>query len=80
MISFKDINDVPNNFTGCYVNRQYNEIVYRLNGKYHRLGGPAVLDPNGDKCFYLFGKPYSEIEYWCLPLVVDYKLNQILEL
>jgi hypothetical protein len=29
----------------------------------HRVGGPAVIHPNGDKEWWLFGVSYSEEEY-----------------
>lgn len=36
-----------------------------LNGKCHRVNGPAVEYPNGDKSWYLNGiRYYYEFTYW----------------
>ena len=40
-----------------YVDRKGYKRWY-LNGKYHRLNGPAVEFPDGYKCWYLNGKPH----------------------
>lgn len=35
-----------------------------VNGKYHRIGGPAVDWENGPKQWWINGKSYDERDYW----------------
>lgn len=30
----------------------------------HRVGGPAIISPDGTEWFYLNGIPYNESDYW----------------
>ena len=48
-----------NTFTGVVKDKD-NNIVYYLNGKYHREDGPAIEKRNGDKWWYLNGKRHRE--------------------
>ena len=41
--------------TGCFKDGE-GDIFYLLNGKYHRLDGPAIEYPAGGKYWYLHGK------------------------
>ena len=44
---------------------EFGNKEWRLNGKYHRLDGPAIEQVSGHKEWYLNGKYYStEEEYW----------------
>lgn len=51
------------------------------NDKKHRLNGPAVIYNHGNiKRYYINDKSYKEKEYWKHPLIVEYKLNEIIKL
>lgn len=56
----------------------------------HRIGGPAKIsvdqiETEADSCFvlsehfYIKGFQYSEKEYWKLPELIEYRLNEILK-
>lgn len=45
---------------------------YKVNGEYHRIGGPAVLWPDGTKMWYINGFYYTKEEY-------DEKMQEIVE-
>lgn len=52
--------------------------------RYHRLDGPAVLKESQSepiiKYFYINGCPiHKEEDYWNHPLVIQYKLDEILQ-
>ena len=50
-----------------------------VNNKRHRINGAAIELCDGEKEYYIHGKQYfSELEYWNHPLVVEYKLNSII--
>lgn len=36
---------------------------YYFHGKLHRVGGPAIVRPNGEHEFFLMGKAVSEAEH-----------------
>ena len=36
---------------------------WHVNGNYHREGGPALEDSNGDKSWYLMGKRLTEAQF-----------------
>lgn len=56
MQEFSIFPEVPSDFTGqCKINYS-NSICYYLNGKPHRLDGPAITLGNGDKHWYNQGK------------------------
>jgi len=61
IFNFKKINT----FTGV-VKDDFNNIVYYLNGNFHREDGPAVEWANGDKSWWLNGKLHRE----CGPAVI----------
>lgn len=44
-----------------------------IEGKRHRLGGPAIEDGK-KKTYFILGKEYSEMNYWCFTT----KLGKIL--
>lgn len=59
-------------------------IEWWLEGQYHKLNGPAVIlkihnKPSFNE-FWIHDVRYNEQEYWQHPLVVENKLNKILEL
>ena len=39
-----------------------NRVEYRLNGKLHRLDGPAVEKADGGKLWYIMGRKVSKID------------------
>lgn len=48
-----------------------------INNLFHRLDGPAMF--NGDEItYYISDEKIGEEYYWNHPMVVEYKLNQIL--
>jgi hypothetical protein len=51
--------DVPNNYTGIAKSSDDSKYWY-LNGKWHRIDGPAVEDADGTKVWYLNGKLHRE--------------------
>ena len=44
----------------------YGTKWWYLNGKYHRVNGPAIEWNISDKWWYLNGKRYYESDYWNL--------------
>lgn len=54
-------------------------IQWFKNGKCHRLGGPAITNFNGREHYYIYGEWMTPKEYWEHPLVIEYKLNSILD-
>jgi hypothetical protein len=34
-----------------------------FHGKLHRIGGPAIVRPNGEHEYFLMGKPMSAVEH-----------------
>lgn len=53
--------------------------AWLINGRRHRIDGPAVEWFDGRKEYCLFHSGYTEHEYWSHPLVLEYKLKHILE-
>jgi len=51
-----------------------------INNQYHRVDGPAREYYSGVKEWFLFDKEYLEEEYLNHPLIIEYKLNQIMKL
>jgi hypothetical protein len=51
-------------------------IEYCVNGKRHRLNGPAVIKSNGIVGYYVNGTQYTEEEY--PKAVLNYNLKQML--
>jgi len=80
METFEDILKVPPHYTGCYYNNCTKSIVFRAEGKYHRLDGPTIIYDNGQEQFFLDNVCYSKTDYWNNPKVAKYKLETILEL
>lgn len=59
--------------------------IWYCNNQKHRVDGPAGIFKNSFKKkdyyeFWIFGKEYREQDYWNHPLVVEYKLKQIINL
>ena len=54
--------------------------VYRLDGKFHRLDGPACLDGRGTKFYAINGTWIVRSEYDSHPMVQQYKKEQLLKL
>lgn len=47
----------------------------------HRLDGPAIINPKKNiKEYWINGMPYNKQDYWNHPLVLEYRINKILEL
>jgi len=69
-VKFYDLNhkflcessDIPNNFTGI-LKFFYGERVWYLNGKQHRLDGPAIDYGNELKEWWVNGKFVTELEH-----------------
>jgi hypothetical protein len=55
---FEDLFDLPGNFTGKCKIKSGGRTIYLLNGKYHRLDGPAIENANGYKAWYKKGYPH----------------------
>ena len=53
---------------------------WRVEGKYHRLDGPAIefLDSTDDNTWFVDGNEHTEQEYWGHPKVIQHKLEKIL--
>lgn len=54
-----------------YLHREFGPAVissnyqsWFLNGKRHRLDGPARIYPSGVIYWYIFGEKYTEEDYW----------------
>ena len=73
MIEFENLECVPDNFTGKCVTKNSGGIRYYVNGKRHRLDGPAVEYPHGTKHWWINGKIYSEENFNKLPDVIMYR-------
>jgi hypothetical protein len=54
-IKVKSFLNVPQNYTGIAI-RSDGTKHWRLNGKFHREDGPAVVCANGEKYWWLNGK------------------------
>lgn len=67
--------DIPGNYTGIVVFPLGNKWWF-LNGKLHRIDGPAIEYKNGDKLWYLNGVPYPQEEWFNL-LTDEDKLNAV---
>lgn len=53
------------------------------NNLIHRIGGPAGLIETEDEQehqFWIHGFPYEEEDYWNHPLLIEFKLNNIINL
>ena len=50
-----------------------------VNGKYHRLDGPAVMLFQGETQFWIDGRNFSQENYWKHPMVIKNKLELILQ-
>lgn len=53
-------------------------VRWFLNGKHHRIGGPAHICMNGSMYYFIRGKRYEEKEYWNHPDVLEHKLSKLL--
>lgn len=88
--------DIPDEFTGCAYIAGEKTTRYLLNGKPHRLDGPALLREEGwgiplkyhisgntgtHQYYFVEGERiYDEAEYWNHPKVLEHKLNLIIDL
>ena len=61
-----------NNNNFYYVNA-YSSYYVNIDGRLHRLDGPAVEYKNGRKYYYIDHIPYWEDAYWEHPQVIQYK-------
>lgn len=60
------------------VRKEFDDRVeYRLDGKLHRLDGPAVEFADGDKYWYIDGQSYDQDEF--LKMKEDQELEEALE-
>jgi len=50
-----------------------------MNGKYHRLDGPAIIYFHGETHFWIYGKKFNPKDYWEHPMVIKNKLELILQ-
>jgi len=69
-----------NNETGPALIYENGTSYWCIDGLNHRLDGPAVYSFTEIIAFYIKGKKYLEQEYWNHPLVIEYKLNNILSI
>lgn len=49
MKTFKDVMEVPNNYTGWYYNERHACKVHRVNGEVHNENGPAIIGGSGEE-------------------------------
>ena len=54
-IKIKHWTEVPDNFTGIVIDTNGDKFWY-LNGKRHRVDGPAIIHANGDKFYFINGE------------------------
>lgn len=77
---------VPKKYTGaCFLTKEKDQINHYLEGQLHRLDGHAVEYFNGWPAhqwneYWIRGIEYPAEEYWNNFLVIEYKMNKILEL
>lgn len=60
----------------AYFNRSSKNEVWCMFGQHHRVGGPAVVHESFVE-YYIDDVEYMEEDYWKHPLVVEHKLNMI---
>ena len=61
-LSYNKYHNIPyKQLNGIYEVEDYG-ILYYLNGKKHRLDGPAIEWNDGDKYYYIEGKKYDTKE------------------
>ena len=79
--------DIPNNFTGvCYI-KELSQIEFWENGLVHKLDGPAIIHvlDDGEKYvvvgedYYISGISYSKHNFYSTSIVIEHKLNKILD-
>ena len=58
---------------------KYTGIGLRQN-KFHNLNGPAIVEYYDLKSYYIDNRMMSKETYYSHPLVIQYKLDKILEL
>lgn len=56
-----------------------NYTQWRLNNMRHRLNGPAIYGNDDDDEYWIFDIKYTTERYWSHPLVIQYKLHEILK-
>ena len=78
---------VPHDFTGiATADDNHFHLKFYLNGFIHRLDGPAVVRTQRTgiysytqkNAYWIHGIQIPEEKYWSNPLVVQYKLNGII--
>lgn len=83
MLKVKSLDVLPDDFTGCYYNEEANSTVYKLNGQYHRLDGPAIVWFNyygAQEGYFINGLELPKDSYYKHPLVMKHKLENILHI
>jgi len=76
----ESVNDQPSRIeTWCEDNTCVYSVEWTKNYSLHRIGGPAKIFFDKEMMFCIEGESYSEKEYWNNPLVIQHKLNRILE-
>ena len=73
MIKFQSRIDIPKDFTGKCQTESTGAIRYFVNGKRHRLDGPAVEFPDGTSYWYVDGEFYLKEQFDALPEVIMYR-------
>ena len=58
----KDTHDLHNPYGAAYIGTDGYK-AYCINGKYHRLDGPAIIWQNGNENYYINGKNLSKEEF-----------------
>lgn len=74
--------DIPSKFTGRVISRLSGRVGYYKDGYKHRLDGPAIVGKmvGGKDQYWIDGHEISEVEYWNHPLVIEYRLENILKI
>lgn len=61
-------------------NSGYPQVFWMKNGNFHRLDGPAIVEYHGIKSYYINHRVMSKENYYSHPLVIQHKLDKILQL
>lgn len=70
-------------YSGCGL-RENNtgnpQIFWMKNGSFHKLDGPAIIDAISGIEYYITNRFLNEQQFWQHPLVINHKLNKIINL
>lgn len=58
----------------------HSQVFWMKDGKFHNLNGPAIVEYYDLKSYYIDNRMMSKETYYSHPLVIQYKLDKILEL